>query len=290
MVWYQLQIEVCTREEVDLLSDALELSGALSITYSDKNDVPVLEPAPGTTPLWPDVVVTALYADEAIAIETRNQLIKGYPHLTSTIQPLADQDWIRAWMDDFKPIRFGDRLWVCPSWLEPPEPNAVNLILDPGLAFGTGTHPTTSLCLHWLGSETLTDQRVIDYGCGSGILAIAALKLGARTVQAVDIDDQALTATDNNAKTNAITSSQLQIGQPESLQGAVDLILANILLSPLMDLKERFKSLLKPSARLVVSGILADQAQALIDCYQDSFIHQHTLDQEGWSLLIFINR
>ena len=147
-MWYQLQIQECPRNEVDNLSDVLEETGALSITLTDKNDEPVLEPEPGTTPLWPDVIINALFDEETLANEAREHLAKAYPSLQLSINFVADKDWERAWMDDFKPQQFGRRLWICPSWLTPPDPNAVNLILDPGLAFGTGTHPTTSLCLH----------------------------------------------------------------------------------------------------------------------------------------------
>nr|WP_019216081.1 50S ribosomal protein L11 methyltransferase [Legionella tunisiensis] len=254
-MWYQLQIEQCHRDEVELLSDALEETGALSITLTDKNDEPVLEPEPGTTPLWPDVVINALYDDEQDAEQAKLLLAPQHPHLGFSIQHLADQDWERAWMDDFKPQRFGKRLWICPSWLEPPEPQAVNLILDPGLAFGTGTHPTTSLCLTWLEQADLNNKAVIDYGCGSGILALAALKLGAAKVQAVDIDEQALQATQNNALTNGIDQQQLYIGFPQSLQTPADLLIANILLAPLMTLRNTFKELLNPHGILVVSGI-----------------------------------
>lgn len=286
-MWYQLQIEVCHRDEIDELSEALEETGALSIILSDKNDDPVLEPAPGTTPLWPDVVVTALYTEEAEAITAKESLESGRDHLSFTIDSLPDQDWERAWMDEFKPMRFGQRLWICPSWLEPPEADAVNLILDPGLAFGTGTHPTTSLCLNWLDQADLKDKELIDYGCGSGILALAALKLGAARVQAVDIDEQALQATQNNAARNDIAAKQLCIAFPEALESPVDLVIANILLAPLMTLSARFKALLKAGGLLVVSGILSEQADSLIETYQNDFSLHGREDLEGWTLLVF---
>ncbi|MFW2571937.1 50S ribosomal protein L11 methyltransferase [Legionella sp. 29fVS95] len=289
-MWYQLQIEQCHRNEVELLSEALEETGALSITLTDKNDDPVLEPEPGTTPLWPDVVINALYSDEQDAEQAKQLLAPQHTHLHFSIQHLADQDWERAWMDDFKPQRFGERLWICPSWLEPPEPQAVNLILDPGLAFGTGTHPTTSLCLTWLEQADLSNKKVIDYGCGSGILALAALKLGAANVQAVDIDEQALQATRNNALTNTIEPQQLQIGFPQSLKAPADLLIANILLAPLMSLGNTFKELLSPHGLLVVSGILEEQASSLIETYQADFTHLLTHNLDGWSLLAFARR
>ncbi|KTD23970.1 50S ribosomal protein L11 methyltransferase [Legionella maceachernii] len=289
-MWYQLQIEQCHRDEVDSISEALEEMGALSITLTDKYDDPVLEPEPGTTPLWPDVIVNALYTDIKEAALAKQHLAAQFHHLSFAISELPDQDWERAWMDDFKPQCFGQRLWICPTWLEPPEPEAVNLILDPGLAFGTGTHPTTSLCLRWLDQAELANKTVIDYGCGSGILALAALKLGAARVQAVDIDEQALQATQSNALMNAIDSQQLDIGFPEILREPADVLIANILLAPLLTLRTQFKKLLNNEGVLIVSGILNEQAASLIEAYQADFAHQSSTDLEGWSLLTFTRR
>lgn len=287
-MWYQLHIALCHRDDIDVINDALDETGALSITLTDKNDDPVLEPEPGTTPLWPDVVVNALYSLEEHAIAARDSLSLQFPALQLSITTLADQDWERAWMDDFKPQSFGNRLWICPSWSTPPDPQAINLILDPGLAFGTGTHPTTSLCLQWLDKADLQGKTVIDYGCGSGILALAALKLGAASVRAVDIDPQALQATQNNAETNDLAhNNQLLIGTPESLTERADLIIANILLTPLISLRQRFHSLLNPDGLLVVSGVLSEQAASLVDEYQSAFKHLTTVNQDGWSLILF---
>jgi ribosomal protein L11 methyltransferase len=284
-VWFQLQIANCTSEMVEVLSDCLEEAGAVSITLTDKNDLPVLEPLPGTTPLWPEVVIQALFSSAIEANLAHNQMLQDYPSLQSQVEMLVDQDWERVCMADFKPQRFGERLWICPTWLTPPEPKAVNLMLDPGLACGTGTHPTTALCLAWLDSAELNNKSLIDYGCGSGILALAALKLGAATVFAVDIDDQALIATQNNAQTNHLDNAKLRIGKPDDLHKPVDCILANILLGPLLALAERFHQLLNPGAVLVVSGILEAQAPILIEAYRDRF---HLIQQErleGWCLL-----
>lgn len=289
-MWYQLQIEPCHPDEVESLSSLLEESGAISITLTDKNDEPVLEPAPGTTPLWPDIIVNALYSEKALIPIAEQQLTELYPALQLSVHELPDQDWERAWMKDFKPQQFGNRLWVCPSWEKPPHADAINLILDPGLAFGTGTHPTTRLCLNWLAQADLQNKTLIDYGCGSGILALAALKLGAGAVHAVDIDHQALQATESNAAANAIPVQTLHLGFPESLTVAVDVLIANILLAPLLSLQDTFHSLLKNQGVLVVSGLLAEQAPALIDAYQQQFIHHETQDNEGWSLLVFTCR
>lgn len=287
-MWYQIQIENCQHEQIELLNDYLENAGALSITLTDKNDDPVLEPAPGTTPLWPDVVINALFSDENEALQTLNNLQSDFPMLNSHMESLPDQDWERSWMDDFKPQQFGKRLWICPSWHTPPEPEAVNLILDPGLAFGTGNHATTSLCLHWLGNNDVSGKTIIDYGCGSGILALAALKLGADKAYAVDIDPQALQATENNAISNHLLNEHLQISLPDALNEPVDLMIANILLSPLLQLKEVFHKLLNPQGRLLVSGILNEQVQGLVKEYENHFALQQTYNHEGWSLLEFI--
>ncbi|MCL9683324.1 50S ribosomal protein L11 methyltransferase [Legionella maioricensis] len=286
-MWFQLKIEHCPNEEVEPISAELEELGALSIMLTDKNDNPVLEPEPGTTPLWPEVIIHALFAQAQEAQYAKTQLALTRSPLACSLEVLPDKDWERAWMDDFKPQRFGKRLWICPTWSTPPEPEAVNLMLDPGLAFGTGTHPTTSLCLTWLEQADLQNKSVIDYGCGSGILSLAALKLGAKVVHAVDIDNQALQATKNNALTNNI-AEQLSISMPDSLQDPVDLIIANILLAPLISLKDRFHHLLHPDARLIVSGLLEEQVPLLIEAYQSAFTPITTECLDGWALLVFV--
>lgn len=285
-MWFQLKIEHCPVADSEQISEELENAGALSIMLTDKNDNPVLEPEPGTTPLWPEIIIESLFAQAEEAQAMKEQLSQTRPTLACSIEVLPEKDWERAWMDDFKPQRFGQRLWICPTWLTPPEPDAVNLMLDPGLAFGTGTHPTTALCLTWLESAKLADKTVIDYGCGSGILSLAALKLGASSVHAVDIDPQALQATHNNASSNDIAHN-LSVSMPEELTQAADLIIANILLGPLTSLKERFYSLLHPDATLVVSGLLAEQAAALITSYERLFSVVTTKEMDGWALVVF---
>ncbi len=284
----QLQIEHCHRDEIEKISHALEETAALSVTLTDKQDDPILEPELGTTPLWPNVVVQALYSEELEAQLAVQILLKDYPHLSYTLQILPEQDWVSVCKDDVKPQQFGSRLWVCPTWITPPEPDAVNLILDPGLAFGTGTHPTTFLCLTWLEQANLWEQQVIDYGCGSGILALAALKLGALHVNAVDIDEQALVATQNNATSNGISSTQLTIDFPDSLKMPADILIANILLTPLINLRERFYELLKAHGTLVVSGILEEQAEDVVAAYEGYFKPVTTSIHEGWGVLEFV--
>jgi ribosomal protein L11 methyltransferase len=286
-VWFQLKIEHCPSEDIETLSEELEELGALSIMLTDKNDDPVLEPEPGTTPLWPEVTMQVLYAQASDAQHSKAHIALTRASLQCSLEILPDKDWERAWMNDFKPQHFGKRLWICPTWLTPPEPNAVNLRLDPGLAFGTGTHATTSLCLTWLEQANLQHKSVIDYGCGSGILALAALKLGAEHAQAIDIDDQALQATKSNAQVNHLDKHKLFIGKPEDLQKPVDLIIANILLAPLIQLKDTFWQFLLRDEHLVVSGLLSEQAPLLIAAYASAFTHIATEHLEGWALLIF---
>lgn len=289
-MWFQLKIEHCPSHEIEHLSNQLEDFDALSIMLTDKNDNPVLEPEPGTTPLWPEVIIHALFAEVFQAQYTRDHLTQTYPELTCTLEVLEDKDWERAWMDDFKPQRYGQRLWICPTWSTPPEPNAVNLMLDPGLAFGTGTHPTTALCLTWLEQASLNNKSIIDYGCGSGILSLAALKLGAKEVYAVDIDPQALQATANNALTNQLEQHKLSISLPDVIQHPVDLIIANILLAPLLSLKDRFHRLLNPEGMLIVSGILEEQACDIIKGYDSMFTLLSQEKLNGWSLLSFVRK
>lgn len=286
-MWYQLKIEHSPLDAIDELSNQLEEQGALSIMLTDKADNPVFEPELGTTPLWPEVIIQALYADAVQAQEMRTQLEQTRPGLSISLDVLPDQDWERACMDDFKPQPFGQRLWVCPSWCTPPDPDAVNLILDPGLAFGTGTHPTTGLCLSWLEQAHLNNKTLIDYGCGSGILALAAIKLGAAHVFAADIDEQALQATHNNAMSNEINETQLAISLPDALTQPADILIANILLSPLMTLASRFQELLHPEGLLVVSGLLEDQQAQLIEAYSQHFSLAHQETRDGWALLVF---
>lgn len=285
-MWFQLKIENCPNFEVEQISEELEETGALSVMITDKNDDPVLEPAPGATPLWPEIIIHALYANAEEAQCAREQLSQQLPALIFSIEVLADKDWEREWMNDFKPQRFGQRLWICPSWLAPPDPQAINLMLDPGLAFGTGTHATTSLCLTWLDQAELNQKVLIDYGCGSGILSLSALKLGAQHVYAVDIDPQALEATKNNADNNHITENALTICTPEMLEQPADVLIANILLEPLISLQHRFGELLKQDGLLVVSGILTEQVAALTDAYKSEFKLLAEQHHEGWSLLV----
>ena len=290
MSWFQVSI-VASAENFRQVEDALLALGAQSITYKDAADNPILEPQPGETPLWQKAIITGLF-DEQVEPAVLDQTIRLQLHgdeLDIDISELPDQDWTRAWMDTFKPMRFGKRLWICPKHIEPPEPNAINLRLDPGLAFGTGTHPTTSLCLRWLDAhvtECSGHHHVLDYGCGSGILAIAALSLGAWHADCVDIDAQALLATRDNAATNRV-SPQIATCRPEQLQAErrYDLVLANILSGPLTALAPTLASHCHRGSDLVLSGILIAQADAVRESYADFFDMTSTELLDDWVLL-----
>ena len=283
----QLQIDCCPRDKIDAVCETLDETAVLSVSLCDYQDDPILEPELGTTPLWPHVIVQALYAQQHEADVAIKLLSLHYPNLSYSLTSLPEKDWQRVCMDEFKPLQFGQKLWICPSWETPPETNAVNLILDPGLAFGTGTHATTHLCLTWLEQAALAGKTILDYGCGSGILALAALKLGATHAIAVDIDHQALIATQNNADTNKITANTLTIAPPDSVTTPVDVLIANILLTPLIDLKTRFRQLLRTDGILAVSGILETQIETVINAYNDTFSFQNTYTREGWAIVVF---
>ena len=282
----EIKIEPCNKDNVECISDILENLNALSITLTDLQDDPILEPLPGSVPLWPNVVVQALFATDLEADNACNQITQQYPNLNCSMQQIAENDWERVCIADLKPQIFGKNLCVCPSWLTPPDATATIITLDPGLAFGTGTHPTTSLCLNWLDANDVCNKDVIDYGCGSGILGIAALKLGAKHVYAIDLDPQALTATQQNADLNQIASSQLTITLPEIPPPPADWLIANILLNPLINLKNAFRSYLKDDGVLVVSGILCEQVEELIEAYRGEFKHHETMLDGDWGLVV----
>lgn len=275
MSWLQLHLAI-PRDRAPMVEDVLLAAGALSVTLADNADHPILEPGVGETPLWDDVLATGLFSANTDTGEALALLAARYPGQLPDCrwEVLADQDWERSWMAHFEPIRCGQRLWVCPSWCEPPDPGAINLILDPGLAFGSGTHPTTFLCLQWLDREPLAGKTLIDYGCGSGILGIAALLLGAARVIAVDNDPQSLIATRDNARRNHIRDEQLTVCLPQNLPPTTaDVLVANILATPLIELAPSFGSLLPTGGRLCLSGIVASQSDAVVGAY-----HQFDFD------------
>lgn len=284
MPWHQLSL-VATETQIPAVEAAFEALGALSITLGDAGDEPQLEPPLGTTPLWRETRLTALFPAEWDPVRLHRaatQALEGVRHGDLVIEHLEDRCWERAWLDAFHPMRFGRRLWVCPVGQEAPDPDAVVLTLDPGMAFGTGHHPTTAICLRWLDGADLRGRTLIDYGCGSGILALAALKLGAARAIAVDHDPQALQATADNAAKSGL-AARIQICTPDTLPKVnADLVIANILAGPLIELAPRLIALTAPWGHLVLSGILVEQATAVEAAYQEAIVWEDTLVEEGW--------
>jgi ribosomal protein L11 methyltransferase len=293
MPWLQMIVDI-GNQDPQPIETALFAIGALAVTLHDAADQPVLEPAAGETPLWKEVRLVALFdehaARDAICDQLRETLnTSDLP--AHRFESLDDRDWEREWLKDFQPMRFGDRLWVCPNELsiednrskaqDPP----VIVRLDPGLAFGTGTHPTTALCLTWLDQADLRQKTVIDYGCGSGILAVAAAKLGAGRVIATDIDKQALQATHDNASHNGVLDQIDIMGADSQDQWHCDILLANILADTLIELASEFAGMLNTAGTLVMSGILDAQADTVVQTYSQWFDMLPFKSADGWSLL-----
>lgn len=288
-MWYQIAVGV-EESVVEILSDIFIEWGAISVSFEDAGEQPLFEPAPGETPLWHHTRVIGLFEspveESKLKERVTSQLHCRWSEWNSTL--LEDQVWECAWLEHFQPMCFGNRLWVCPTSLEPPESADVCVRLDPGLAFGTGTHPTTALCLEWLESQALSGKVVMDYGCGSGLLAIAALALGAVSALGVDIDPQALTASLENAKKNHLSSTQFVLAYPEDsiLTGQqVDILIANILSGPLIQLSSRIISFLKPGGKCALSGILENQVEEVEQAYKSEVIFLPPVYREGWVLL-----
>lgn len=309
MPWLQLHI-YSDADSARSIEDALLVNGASAVTFQDSADQPILEPALGETPLWNETKITGLFdadiSTEAVYESILNEL-KNHNPLQNSIsivrhkwEQLEDKDWIREWMESYQPIQCGETLWICPSWKQPPNPEAVNVMLDPGLAFGTGTHPTTLLCLQWLAEQDVTNLKIVDYGCGSGILGIAALLKNAAFVNAVDIDPQALLATRSNAQRNQIADDSLEVFLPEAFSKHLDekpednrlhdVVFANILAGPLVELAPTLTALTKPRGILCLSGILDSQAEKVISAYDKDFIFEPVRKEEQWIQLTAIRR
>ncbi len=288
MPWLQLKARA-PQESADALERRMVELGALSVTLQDAEDEAVFQLDRHSTPLWSQVQLIGLFPGDADPEALRHDLgaTGNDPALKIEYEILEERDWQRAWMSDFAPMRFGERLWVCPSWSQPPEPDAVNLMLDPGLAFGSGTHPTTALCLEWLDSHPPRDQRVIDYGCGSGILAIAAALLGARGITAIDNDPQAVTASADNRDLNGIDPRRLSVYPADADEPApAELVLANILAGPLESLAPLLGRLTAPGGIVLLSGILSAQSESLSRTYAaNGFAMQPPVLRDGWALL-----
>jgi ribosomal protein L11 methyltransferase len=287
MAWLQITLTT-RREHAPLIEAALENAGALAVTLGDAGDEPQLEPPPGATPLWSELEITALFEDDPRSRSVAERLaetLAGVLAAPPRLKRLEDQAWERVWLDAFAPMRFGRRLWVCPRGQAPGADDAVVVTLDPGLAFGTGHHPTTALCLRWLDAAEVAGARVIDYGCGSGILAIAALRLGAARAVAVDHDPQALEATAANSAENAV-AEHLLVCAPEDLPTeTAELVLSNILAGPLVELAPRLTALVRPGGRIALSGILRDQVSAVVAAYGADFALDPPVIEDDWVLI-----
>jgi ribosomal protein L11 methyltransferase len=313
MTFYEIEFPLAA-SSVEEVESALLEAGAASITFVDRGDEPVLEPKPGEFRLWSDTLVRALFQQTADAVGTvvaappgdaarnleRLAAVLG-PHIrrSARIVPVKNQDWERIWLADWKSMRFGRRLWVCPTAATPPEdPDAVVVRLDPGLAFGTGTHPTTALCLQILDSLPVAGRTVIDYGCGSGILGIAALKLGAAHVTAVDLDPQALLATRDNALRNGV-SAYIDVRGVDAQDAGVPgdrapdaatplqpayCVMANILAGPLIELAPLLTAACEPQGWLLLSGLLKTQAYEVKAAYSQAFAMQ-VVERDDWCCL-----
>ncbi|MFZ0219354.1 MAG: 50S ribosomal protein L11 methyltransferase [Candidatus Aquirickettsiella sp.] len=291
MAWLQLHLDTL-REHTEKVSDFLESAQALSITWQALDQQSLYEPPLDSTPLWEKVKISALF-DEHISLSTvldaLNQTFDKKIILATHNEILPDQAWERSWLHAFKPMCFGKKLMVCPSAYDPPVKSAVTVRLDPGLAFGTGTHPSTALCLEWLDGHSLNEKTVIDYGCGSGILAIAALKCGAKQVIAIDHDPQALAATTLNAEKNDIPVEKLNIFLPTDFHSRqpVDILLANILAQPLIDFATYFRSLIKTDGYCVLAGILNEQMPDVQEAYSTAGFKIIAIrHQQAWASLV----
>lgn len=283
MAWQQIHLQL-TKEQVELAEALFYEAEAVSILLEDAGDEPLFEPMPGEEPLWGDVVLTAIFDTntdgrfdgtnfESLAHDIAAEVGASRVWLSM----LDDKDWTREWMTHYKPIQCAGNLWIVPEWLDAPDPDATNLILDPGLAFGTGYHATTRLCLDWLTTQDLTDKVVIDYGCGSGILGVGALLLGAKQVLAVDIDPQAVLATCQNAKLNGVEDKML-VFLPDEFKAyqqthdiKADTITANILAKPLIHFAPLFATLLKDKGNIVLAGLIENQVDDVMMAYQPYF-------------------
>jgi ribosomal protein L11 methyltransferase len=286
MAWLQLRIST---EYPEFADEVLQAQGASAVSFVDAEDDPVLEPAPGETPLWTNTVTLGLFTEQTdltpVIAALREQLPDGGAADISS-ELIEDRDWVRVWLKDCPPLKFGERLWVCPHEKKVEEPGAVTLLLDPGLAFGTGTHPSTALCLEWLATHDVEGWNVLDYGCGSGILAIAALKLGAASAVGYDIDVQAIQASRDNAQANGVLAQLTTVPPEESITPfPADLVLANILAKPLISLAPLLASSVRQGGWIVLAGLLDRQAEEVRSAYDPWFDFEPDVSREGWTRL-----
>ncbi len=283
MPWKQITFNT-PKNSVDPLEDHLLTLGALSVTLMDAEDHPILEPELNTTPLWDHNLVTALFEDDididATLISIKTSMSDSVS--INKIETVDDQEWERAWMDDYHPMKFGDRLWIYPTNIESPDTSDTIISLDPGLAFGTGTHATTALCLEWLDQAETNGNTVVDFGCGSGVLAIAAAMLGAHRCYGIDNDPQAIIATDSNAALNNVSSIVSAHLPDDTPFIQADIIIANILSMPLILLAENIANLCRSGGQLVLSGILEGQIDDVIEAYTVFFTDFTRTQKDDW--------
>ena len=293
MPWLELHLRLESSDHA-AVEQALDEVGALAQTLTDAEDNPVLEPAPGETPLWPQLKLQALFAAERDPLELLVELEGKLPEdvlRSARFAKLDDRDWTRAWMDHYQPMRFGQRLWIYPTTVEPPTGgDTVVVRLDPGLAFGTGTHPTTALCLEWLDGLSWNGESLFDYGCGSGILAVAALRLGAGHAFGLDNDPQALIASQENAQRNGVGERLSLLSVRDALPPPCDRLAANILLNPLIELADRIAGTVKSGGEAVFSGMLKGQESEFIARYQSLFRDFVVTQREDWIRITAIRR
>lgn len=288
MNWIQWRLNINANASEPLEALLMD-SGAVSITYQDASDRPVLEPSPGELRLWDELVLIALYDAEVVTrdIELALAELPIWRDVNeSHWEVLEDRDWVRAWMDDFQPMQFGQKLWICPTTFTPPDPDAVNIMLDPGLAFGSGTHPTTALCLEYLENHVKGGETIVDFGCGSGILAIAAVKLGAARVIGTDHDPQAILASRENSNRNKVSETQFPVFLSNEFHTVeVDGVVANILASTLKELAEEIVQLIRPGGWIAMSGILKSQIESVTAVYQHWIEFDAPTIMDDWVLL-----
>ena len=291
MQWRQFVMDLVSLDPATV-EEAFSRLGAYSVTLSDAGDDPVLEPGPGETPLWSNTRVTGLFSGDKDMDAFRTALATelGIERLPKHhVEELADRAWEREWLKDFGPMRFGQRLWICPTGHSIGETDAIIVQLDPGLAFGTGTHPTTAMCLEWLDGINLKGKTLLDYGCGSGVLAIAGCKLGCVSATGMDIDPQAVIATRQNAADNGVGRNLLVIGSPDEIQGQFDVVVANILAGPLVQFADSITLTLASRGMLALSGVLCEQADEVMQAYKpwiefdEPVFREH--DGQVWSRL-----
>jgi ribosomal protein L11 methyltransferase len=282
---------LCGKSEIVSLEDFMLSIGACSVTYRDAQDVAILEPAPGKMPLWQDIEITAMFTKDYHEVEVLRILESKYKEKKIKLERLKNQVWERTWLEHFKPMQFGENTWIIPSEYEAVDEKAINIYLDPGMAFGTGTHATTALCLQWIDAHNMENVQAIDFGCGSGILAIAALKHGANKLYCTDIDPQAIESTVINATSNSVIDGiEVVDGKDVTNLENLDIVLANILAAPLMTLVEVFSGLLKDKGELIMSGILKEQTDEIVEKFKDSFVDFEIKIMDDWACVYCIKK